>query len=488
MRSLLFVFLIIVGVSAVKAINPNNSRPNIILVMTDDQGSNLSWMGHPILRTPNIDKFADQSLYFSQYFVSPTCAPTRSAIMSGRHEFKNGVTHTIYGRERMALSVTTLPQLLKMAGYKTAIFGKWHLGDEEAYLPGNRGFDEVLVHGAGGIGQQFEGGSSDFPPNQEPSRRYFDNVLLHNDKIVQTKGYCTDVFFGAALSWIKKQEAGGEPYFVYLSTNTPHAPLIAPKANMQRILDRNPGMDKVSGRLGMIENIDDNFGIFMQKLEEWGALENTLIIFTTDNGAPHKPGSNEFNAGYRTGKGTAYEGGVHVPAFWYWKGVIKPGTRCDALTAHVDLLPTFCELAGVKIPRGIQELDGMSLVPLLQNPERKWPERHLFTHTGRWGKGEKPNREKSWAIRTPDWRIVGTELYNMQTDPYEKIDVAAQHPGVVNSLTNEYSKWWQQVLPMMINENAPAEVDPLPKRYEQQKQTEGIPFWMPEITTLVNNE
>ena len=251
---------------SVKAQNKSlkNSRPNIIFVLTDDQGmGDLSCMGNEIVKTPNIDTFYKNSLRFTDYQVSPTCAPTRSAIMSGRVPFKNGVTHTILQRERMALDVFTLPQALKSAGYETALFGKWHLGDEERYLPGNRGFDEVLMHGAGGIGQSKYG---DFPPNAD--NPYFDNVLLHNDTIVQTQGFCTDLFFNASMAWIKKQNEAKKPYFAYLSLNAPHGPFNnnAPSAYQKRFLEA--GYDKKTAvRYGMIENIDDNFGAMLSQLK-----------------------------------------------------------------------------------------------------------------------------------------------------------------------------------------------------------------------------
>ena len=179
------------------------SRPNIILVMTDDQGlGDLSCMGNEVLQTPNLDRFYEMSTRFTEFHVSPTCAPTRSAIFSGRHEFRNGVTHTIKERERMALSTTTFPELLRSAGYETGIFGKWHLGDEDAYQPYNRGFSKTFIHGAGGIGQSYPGSCADFPPNR--TDKYFDCVILNDDTIVQTKGFCTDVFFTAALGWTKQ--------------------------------------------------------------------------------------------------------------------------------------------------------------------------------------------------------------------------------------------------------------------------------------------
>ncbi|MCB1123543.1 MAG: sulfatase-like hydrolase/transferase, partial [Verrucomicrobiae bacterium] len=239
------------------------SRPNIILLMTDDQGmGDVAALGNTVLRTPNIDRFYGISTRFREFHVSPTCSPTRSSIMSGRHEFRNGVTHTILERERMALSTTTIAEVLRDAGYETGIFGKWHLGDEDAYQPYNRGFTETFIHGAGGIGQAYPGSCADFPPNQEKESRYFDNAILHNDTIVQTKGFCTDVFFDAALGWIKKQHDAKKPYFAYITTNAPHGPMIAPESYKKRFLEM--GYDEnVAGRYGMIENIDDNLGNLM---------------------------------------------------------------------------------------------------------------------------------------------------------------------------------------------------------------------------------
>ncbi len=319
--------------------------------MTDDQGmGDFSCMGNEVVKTPNIDAFYQKSTRFTEYHVSPTCAPSRAALMSGRHEFRVGVTHTILDRERMALDVYTLPQALQSAGYQTGLFGKWHLGDAKEYLPQNRGFNEVLMHGAGGIGQVSLG---DFPPNKD--NVYFDNILLHNETIVKTKGFCTDVFFDAALSWSKEKIDHKQPYFTYISLNAPHAPLVAPEAYKKRFLEL--GYDEgTAGRYGMIENIDDNFGRLMRKLEEWNALENTLVIFTTDNGATHLRGTlngenvKHFNANLKGGKNSPNEGGNHVPLFLYWKGVLTEGKDINQLTAHLDLYQTFAELTGAKLP------------------------------------------------------------------------------------------------------------------------------------------
>ncbi len=483
------VMLQVVSAASARADDLAGSRPNIILVMTDDQGmGDLSCMGNKVLRTPNIDRFYQMSTRFTDFHVSPTCAPTRSSIFSGRHEFRNGVTHTIKERERMALSTTTFPQLLRKSGYETGIFGKWHLGDEDAYQPYNRGFSEVFIHGAGGIGQAYEGSCADFPPNRESEGKYFDNVILHNDTIVQTEGFCTDVFFQAALGWIKKQHEARTPFFAYVSTNAPHGPMLAPEKYKKRFADL--GWDAgTQGRYGMIENIDDNFGVLMQKLDEWKLWDNTLVIFMTDNGQAGRSGKLNgkrtpiYTAGFKTGKGSPWEGGTHVPAFWRWKGKLGEGVDIPALTAHIDLYKTFCELTGTEIPSDIQPIDGRSLLPLLQNPDADWADRNLFVHVGRWEKGADPNASKfkSCGVRSQRWRFVNNkELYDIAADPHEKQDVAAEHPEVVAELRKAYDQWWSETVPLMVNEDAPYSAEhPQDVRYEQQLKERGIPKWTP---------
>ena len=200
------------------------SRPNIIFILTDDQGyGDMSCLGNPVLKTPNLDRLHQESVRFTDFHVSPTCAPTRSALITGRHEFRNGVTHTIYERERLTLKAATLPQVLQSAGYTTGIFGKWHLGDEAEYQPNRRGFDEVFIHGGGGIGQTFPGSCGDAPDNT-----YFDPAILHNGKFEKTRGYCTDTFFAEAIKWMDAVK-GKRPFYAYIALNAPHVPLQVPK-------------------------------------------------------------------------------------------------------------------------------------------------------------------------------------------------------------------------------------------------------------------
>ena len=486
---LLFAVVCSCGGSTAWADALAGSRPNIILVMTDDQGmGDLSCLGNEVLQTPHLDAFYERSTRLTDFHVSPTCAPTRSALMSGRHEFRNGVTHTIEERERMALSTTTFVELLRRSGYETGIFGKWHLGDEDAYQPYNRGFSEVFIHGAGGIGQSYPGSCADFPPNQEPEGRYFDNVLLHNDTLVQTEGFCTDVFFRAALGWIKQRREAGEPYFAYIAPNAPHGPMIAPEADKRRFLDAGWD-DATAGRYGMIENIDDNMGRLAEALDEWSAWDDTLVIFLTDNGQAGRRGrlngkaTPMYTAGFKTGKGSPYEGGTHVPCFWQWRGTLEEGRDIDALTAHVDFYRTFCELAGVDVPGEIQPIEGRSLLPLLEDPDAPWADRKLFVHKGRWKKGSDPNaaKNKSFAVRTQRWRWVnGTELYDIAADPFESTNVIDEHGDVVAELEAAYDAWWEETVPLMVNEDAEyAPQQPQAVRYERQKANLGIPKWTP---------
>lgn len=460
-------------------------RPNIILVMTDDQGyGDLGCHGHPFLKTPNIDQLHAQSTRFTDFHVSPTCAPTRSALMSGRAPFKNGVTHTILERDRMTLSATTIAQVLKSAGYTTGIFGKWHLGDEDPYQPHNRGFDEAFIHGAGGIGQNLPGTQSD-----APGTSYFDPIIKHNGRFVQTKGYCTDVFFQQALGWIKEKgnrAEANEPFFAYIATNAPHGPFHVEKRYSDLFKGKCP--EPTDAFLGMIVNIDENMGLLASKLDEWNLSENTLLIFMTDNGSAR--GSRVFNAGMKGAKGSPDEGGSRVPLFMRWPNKIKPGVEVDRLARHYDLFPTLAEIAGASIPTDL-DLDGRSLVPLIENPLSNWPDRKTFFHCGRWakigasgkfGKGDPdPDRSKykKFAVRTEKWRMVNKALYDIEQDPGQKENIADQHSEVASELIAAFDAWWDEVRPMMINEDAPLDVGkPFHDQFVKQKQQSGIPDWV----------
>ena len=424
-------------------------KPNIILIMTDDQGYyDVSSHGNPVLATPNMDKLRDQSTRFTRFQVSPTCAPTRSAIMSGRAPFYVGVTHTIHERERMKLGVPTLPEMLRSAGYTTGIYGKWHLGDQDPYRPDQRGFDEVFIHGAGGIGQSYGGSCGDAPGN-----KYFDPAILHNNTFVKTKGFCTDVFFNQATSWMKKQKDSGKPFFCYIPTNAPHGPFIAPDSYKKKFLEKKLPSKSV-GFYGMIENIDDNLGRLMATLEEWKISDNTILIFMTDNG----PAASTYNGEHKGKKNSVDEGGTRVPFFIRWPGVFKAGVDVDRIARHIDLLPTFAAIVGGE-PKEKDQLQGRSLVPLLKDAQAEWPDRYLFFHKGRWKKGgADKSKMNDFAVRNQRFRLVGPKaLYDMEADPSQKKNVIDEHPEVAKAMLAAYEKWWAGARPNMVNEDAPLE-------------------------------
>jgi arylsulfatase A-like enzyme len=426
-------------------------RPNVVLVMADDVGyGDFACLGNPIIQTPHIDAFARQSVRFTDFHVSPTCAPTRSALMTGRHEFKSGVTHTVMERERMSLKATTLAQVLKSAGYVTGIFGKWHLGDEDAYQPERRGFDEVFIHGAGGIGQSYAGSCGDAPNNS-----YFNPALLHNGTFEKTEGYCTDLFFGQALKWIDQRRGNDAPFFAYITPNAAHAPLHCPEDYAARHKGQVP--ENVAKFYGMIENIDDNFGRLVERLRDWGLAENTLVIFMTDNGGT--AGTRIFNAGMHGAKGTAYQGGTRVPAFWRWPAGFTGGVEVKALTAHIDILPTLAAVAGATFTEDLlRQVEGRSLLPLLKDPGAAWQDRFLVTHVGRWPKGDaKASKYVKCSIRNSRFSLVeNKELYDLDSDPGETRNVIDEHPEEVSRLRAAYDAWWQDILPCLENEDVVA--------------------------------
>ena len=445
------------------------AHPNIIFILSDDQGyGDFSCHGNPILKTPNLDRFHDEAVRFTDFHVSPTCAPTRSALITGRHEFRNGVTHTIFERERLTLKATTLAQVLQGTGYTTGIFGKWHLGDEAEYQPNRRGFDEVFIHGGGGIGQTYPGSCGDAPGNT-----YFNPAILHNGKFEKTRGYCTDVFFEQALKWMAAVK-GREPFYAYIALNAPHAPLQVPK-EYEQLYAGKVGTNTAKF-FGMIANIDDNVGRLLTKLKEWGIERDTLVVFMNDNGGT--AGTQVFNAGMRGEKVTPWLGGTRAASFWRWPRTFKPAD-VSALAANIDFFPTIAELAGAKLNASVRaQVEGRSLVPLLRNPNALWPDRVLFTHVGRWEHGQVAQAKyRNCSVRNSRWQLVCVskfgekqwKLFDVKADPGEKNDVAASHPDVVRELDAAYAKWWDSVQPQLVNEKAVGpKVNPFKALYWKQ--------------------
>ncbi len=400
-------------------------RPNVIVLITDDQGyGDLSAHGNPDLETPVIDTFGRQGAAFECFQVSPTCAPTRAALMTGLHEFRCGISHTIMGRSLLKPGLPTMPEMFRSAGYATGIFGKWHLGDAYPCRPEDRGFAEVFVHGGGGIGQ-----TPDHWGNG-----YTDPAIRREGGWEKTGGYCTDVFFKEAIGWLKKQAGEGKPFFLHLATNAPHAPYIPPPGG-----PREPQAAFNS----MIENIDANFAKLLTAVRESGVERDTIIVFLTDNGSAMA----RHNAGMKGRKGTPDEGGTRVPCFIRWPGKISPRSVAEP-AAHLDLLPTLTSLCGVPRPEGWQG-DGEDLSAALLGQEPFPAERTLFTQVGRWSGDEAAARfrARDFAVRDARWRLVGLELFDMKADPAQERNVFSEHPAEAQRLLAAYGKWWEEVLP-----------------------------------------
>ena len=474
MKPMLFIAVawILILPASLRADNIAGKRPNILFVLTDDQGfGDISAHGNPILKTPNLDKLRSEGVRFTDFHVSPTCSPTRSALMTGRHEFKNGVTHTILERERLTLKATTVAQILQSNGYSTGIFGKWHLGDEAEYQPNRRGFDEVYIHGGGGIGQTYPGSCGDAPDN-----KYFNPAILHNGKFEKTNGYCADLYYEQASKWIDSQRKSNRPFFAYIPSNTPHGPYIARPED--KALYEGKGLSpETENFFGMLHNIDQNVGKILSKLDEWGIAKDTLVIFMNDNGGT--AGVKVFNAGMRGAKGSVWLGGTHASSFWRWPGTLKPAD-CKALTAHIDFFPTLADLAGAKITDAVRpQIEGRSLVPLLENPSAPWADRTLIAHQGRWPKLADPNESKfkMCSVRNTRWHLVSEkgaaepkwELFDLKEDYSESTDVAAQHPDVARELAAAFDKFWSEALPLMVNEKAIGpKINPFQELYYNQ--------------------
>lgn len=404
--------------------------PNVVLVVTDDQGyGDLSCHGNPILRTPNLDALHGQSVRLTDFHVGPTCAPTRASLMTGRYCNRTGVWHTIMGRSLLRRDEVTMADVFAAGGYQTGIFGKWHLGDNYPFRPQDRGFHEVLVHGGGGVGQ-----TPDYWGND-----YFDDTYLHNGLPEKHSGYCTDIWFDAAMRFIESNR--NRSFFVYLATNAPHSPYNV----SDRYSGPYQGKDVPNANFyGMIANLDENMGRLMGKLKSLGLDENTVLIFMTDNGtaAGFQRGKG-FNAAMRGTKGSEYDGGHRVPCFVRWPaGGLDGGKDVTRLTSHVDLLPTLIEICGLPRPAGVT-FDGVSILALLKGQEADWPDRTIVTDSQRI---EHPEKWRKSAVMTDRWRLVnGRELYDIHADPGQQKNVGGEHPEVVRELRDAYEKWWAEV-------------------------------------------
>jgi len=399
--------------------------PNVILVLTDDQGyGDLSCHGNPVLNTPNLDRLHAESIRLTDFHVAPMCTPTRGQLMTGVDCLRNGAMNVSSGRTLLRRGLPTMADLFAEGGYLTGQFGKWHLGDNYPYRPQDRGFQESIW----------------FPSSHIPSAAdywnndYFDDVYQHNGRREPFQGYCTDVFFNEAIRWMRVCAERKEPFFCYIPLNAAHSPLFVPDEYRQpyRGQPRN-----VASFFGMIANIDENMGKLDEFLRDCGLRENTILIFMTDNGGT--VGVNLFNAGMRGRKVALYDGGHRVPCFLRWPaGDLRPPNDIGELTHCQDILPTLVDLCGLKVPAAAK-FDGISLSSLLRGQTDRLPDRMLVVQFSRMNH---PQPEKGDAcVMWGRWRLVQV----------------ADHPEVAAKMRAHYDRWWAGIAPR-VNEFSPIHV------------------------------
>ena len=413
------------------------TQPNVLLIITDDQGyGDLGFMGNPHIKPPVLDQLAQESIRLTNFYVSPVCAPTRSSLMTGRYSLRTGVHDTYNGGATMATSEVTIAEMLKDAGYRTGIFGKWHLGDNYPSRPNDQGFDESVIHLSGGMGQV-----GDFTTFFQKDSSYYDPVLWHNGKQQAYEGYCSDILAKQAIDFIKSNQQ--EPFFCYLSFNAPHTPLQVPDKYYQMYEDIDPSAGFDDGKpfpemseknkedarkvYAMVTNIDDNLGKVFSTLDEMNIADNTIIIFMTDNG-PQQP---RYVGGMRGRKGSVYRGGVRVPFLLRYPAQYGQSQDIATTAAHMDVFPTLAELCGANLPIN-RAIDGHSLVPLFEGQSVSWVERPLFFSWTR----KYPELYRNVALQQGDYKLVGQtsynaeitdfELFNLKDDPYEQQNLVVE--------------------------------------------------------------
>lgn len=443
----LFLNAILVVIILLTSCNGDKQKPNVVLVITDDQGyGDIAAHGNPWIKTPSMDKLWEESVRLTDYHVSPTCAPTRAALMTGRYNDRTGVWHTVTGRTLLRENEVTMAQVFKDNGYSTGMFGKWHLGDNYPRRPIDVGFQKAVYLGGGAIGN-----AADYWDND-----YFDDHYYDNGVFRQFEGYCTDVWFREATKFIDSNK--DKPFFCYLATNAPHGPYHVEDKYSNQYKD-NPLIPNANF-YGMITNIDENLGKLRAYLKEENLEENTIFIFTTDNGSAagirlerqkneHIPNDGfptvyGFDAGMRGKKGSPFDGGHRVPCFIHWPaGGLDEGRDFDGLSAHIDILPSLIEMCGLELNEG-PELDGISLWKYLKG-KLKWKkgERTLFVDSQRI---EEPIYFRRSAVMQKKWRLLySDELYNMKIDPGQRHDVALRYPEKVKELQSLYDNWYSDV-------------------------------------------
>lgn len=406
-------------------------RPNILVILADDLGyGDLSSYGAKDLQSPHIDRLVTAGIRFDNFYANcPVCSPTRASLMTGRYPELVGVpgvirTHAENSWGYLDPRAVMLPQMLKRAGYHTAIVGKWHLGLEAPSRPNDRGFDH------------FHGYLGDMMDDYYNHRRHGINYMRLERSEIDPKGHATDLFSTWACDYLlSRAKKKDEPFFLYLPYNAPHTPIQPPPEWLEKVKQREKGIDPKRAKLvALIEHMDDGIGRVMRTLKETGLDENTLVIFTSDNGGQTSVGAN--NGPLRDGKQSMYEGGLKVPFCAVWPKHIEPGSHNDRTALTMDIFATVCEAAGVKVDH---QIEGLSILPTLLGKPQSSDTRNLFFH--RREGGTRYGGLTTNALIRGDWKLLQNspfeplELYNLQDDPREQRDLARTNVKKFNELS-----------------------------------------------------
>jgi arylsulfatase A-like enzyme len=399
------------------------ARPNVVIILADDQGnSDAGFQRSPsTISTPSIDKLASDGVVFTNGYASAyVCAPTRAGLLTGRYQQRFGFYKASDSRAGMPLTEITLAEVLKEEGYRTGIFGKWHLGLTDEYHPLNRGFDEFYGFLGHGAHDYF-----DFSCNTDDTY----NCILRNFEPAQDEGYLTDILAKEACSFIEKNCNDKNPFFLYLPFNAVHWPLQAPEQDIKKF---DTGSKNRDIQMAMIYRMDIAIGNVISTLKQQGIYENTIIFYFSDNGGAAKVEAN--NLPLRDFKQSVYEGGLRVPFLMSWPNKIKP-TVCDEPVISLDIMPTICAALGIKLPAE-RIYDGKNILPAINGKLAKPIHEQLFFD----------GNEKRWAVRGGKWKLVFSkqknfELYNLETDLSEQKNIINQHADIAEKLKSKYIKW-----------------------------------------------
>lgn len=405
-----FIYLL----STLQVSSNEPEKPNILIILADDLGyGDLSINGGIDIQTPNIDQLFKQGARFSNFYANSTvCSPTRASLLTGCYPDMVGVPGVIRTQAENSWGyflpdAITLPDMLKRVGYQTALIGKWHLGLESPNTPNERGFDH------------FHGFLGDMMDDYWTHLREGVNYMRLNEKEVNPKGHATDIFSDWAIGYIGEKAKDKQPFFMYLAYNAPHFPIQPPAEWLEKVKRREAGIDeKRAKNVAFVEHLDEGIGRVIDALKKSGQYENTVIIFTSDNGG-HVP-SGASNGNLRGGKQDMYEGGIKVPACMVWKGAIEAGSVSDNLGLTMDIYPTICEIAGVKPG---EKIDGVSLVESLMGKPQVKADRTVYFMRR---EGYKYGGMCYYAARNNKFKLVqntpfeSLQLFDIVNDPFEK--------------------------------------------------------------------